>query len=92
MSIRAQVLDLLLELQTKLDLSFIFVAHDIGVVRYFCDRVAVMRKGEIVEIGPASRVCSTPDHPYTKALISAVPHPDPTARSMHLRHRYGETA
>jgi len=91
-SIRAQVLDLLIELQKKLDLSFIFVAHDIGVVRYFCDRVAVMRKGEIVEIGPASRVCSTPDHPYTKALISAVPHPDPSARSMHLRHRYGETA
>ncbi|WP_226781580.1 ABC transporter ATP-binding protein [Oceaniglobus trochenteri] len=87
-SIRSQVLDLLIRLQERLDLSFVFIAHDIGVVRYFCDRVAVMRKGEIVEMGPASQVCDNPQHPYTKALISAVPHPDPTARSMHLRHRY----
>ena len=89
-SIRSQVLDLLIGLQKQLDLSFIFIAHDIGVVRYFCDRVAVMRKGEVVEIGPASQVCDAPQHPYTRALISAVPHPDPTARSMHLRHRYSE--
>ncbi len=91
-SIRSQVLDLLIELQKKLDLSFIFIAHDIGVVRYFCDRVAVMRLGEVVELGPASQVCSAPEHPYTKALLSAVPHPDPTARSMHLRTRYSEEA
>jgi peptide/nickel transport system ATP-binding protein len=87
-SIRAQVLDLLIELQGRLGLSYVFIAHDIGVVRYFCDRVAVMRKGEIVEIGPTSRVCGAPEHPYTKALISAVPHPDPTDRRIHLRHRY----
>jgi len=89
-SIRSQVLDLLIELQDKLNLSFIFIAHDIGVVRYFCDRVAVMRKGEIVELGPVSEVCSTPRHAYTKALLSAVPNPDPKARSMHLRNRYSE--
>ncbi len=89
-SIRSQVLDLLIGLQERLGLSFIFIAHDIGVVRYFCDRVAVMRKGEIVEIGPTSQVCGAPRHAYTRALLSAVPHPDPAARSMHLRHRYSE--
>ncbi len=91
-SIRAQVLDLLIELQKSLGLSYIFIAHDIGVVRYFCDRVAVMRQGEVVELGPASEVCTTPRHAYTRALISAVPHPDPTRRRMHLRGRYVEPA
>ncbi|MHA7874252.1 ABC transporter ATP-binding protein [Roseivivax sp.] len=90
-SIRSQVLDLLIELQERLDLSFVFIAHDIGVVRYFCDRIAVMRKGEIVELGPASKVCDAPTHPYTKALLSAVPTPDPTQRSMHLRARYDDS-
>ena len=89
-SIRAQVLDLLIELQTTLKLSYIFIAHDIGVVRYFCDRVAVMRKGQVVETGPASRVCREPEHPYTQALISAIPNPDPSSRRMHLRRRYTE--
>ena len=89
-SIRGQVLDLLIRLQARLDLSFIFISHDIGVVRYFCDRVAVMRRGKVVELGPASRVCAAPEHPYTKSLISAVPHPDPSARRMHLRHRYSD--
>lgn len=89
-SIRSQVLDLLIGLQKTLDLSFVFIAHDIGIVRYFCDRVAVMREGEIVELGAASVICDNPQHAYTKALISAVPHPDPTARSIHLRHRYTE--
>ncbi len=89
-SIRSQVLDLLIGLQDTLDLSFIFIDHDIGVVRYFCDRVAVMREGESVELGAASVICDDPQHAYTKALISAVPHPDPTARSIHLRHRYSE--
>ena len=87
-SIRSQVLDLLIELQESLDLSFIFISHDIGVVRYFCDRVAVMRQGKIVELGAASRVCSSPEHPYTQALLSAIPNPDPTRRKIHLRQRY----
>jgi len=91
-SIRSQVLDLLIDIQKKLDLSFIFIAHDIGVVRYFCDRVAVMRQGKIIEIGPASRVCTNPTHPYTKALLSAIPNPDPMRRKMHLRQRYTDEA
>ena len=87
-SIRSQILDLLLELQQRLGLSFLFISHDIGVVRYFCDRVAVMRRGRIVEIGAAETICSTPSHPYTQALISAVPHPDPRHKRMSARIRF----
>ena len=86
-SIRAQVLDLLLDLQKRLDLSFIFIAHDISVVRYFCDRVAVMHLGRVVETGPAERICTDPVEPYTKALISAVPNPDPRDKRMMHRTR-----
>jgi peptide/nickel transport system ATP-binding protein len=86
-SIRSQMLDLLLELQQRLGLSFLFISHDIGVVRYFCDRVAVMRRGKIVELGPAETICTAPEHPYTKALISAVPHPDPRQKRMRTRTR-----
>jgi len=84
-SIRSQILDLLLDLQKRLDLSFIFIAHDISVVRYFCDRVLVMHKGRVVEIGEADTTCTTPAQPYTRALISAVPNPDP--RNKRLLHR-----
>lgn len=87
-SIRSQILDLLLELQQRLGLSFLFISHDIGVVRYFCDRVAVMRRGQIVEIGTAETICTTPSHPYTQALISAVPHPDPRHKRMSARIRF----
>jgi peptide/nickel transport system ATP-binding protein len=87
-SLRTQVLDLLLDLQERLSLSFIFISHDIAVIRYFCDRVAVMYQGEIVETGETEQVCGAPQHPYTKALLSAVPHPDPRQRGMHKRHRY----
>ena len=86
-SIRAQILDLLLELQTRLDLSFVFIAHDISVVRYFCDRVAVMHRGRIVETGPAEQICTAPTEPYTRALISAVPSPDPRRKRMSRRTR-----
>ncbi len=86
-SIRSQMLDLLLELQQRLGLSFLFISHDIGVVRYFCDRVAVMQRGKIVELGPAETICTAPEHPYTKALISAVPHPDPRQKRMRTRTR-----
>ncbi|AML53703.1 ABC transporter ATP-binding protein [Falsihalocynthiibacter arcticus] len=91
-SIRAQVLDLLLELQTRLDLSFIFIAHDISVVRYFCDRVAVMHKGRIVETGPAEQICTAPNELYTQSLISAVPNPDPRNRRMLHRTRFNAEA
>jgi len=87
-SLRAQVLDLLLELQGKLGLSFIFISHDISVIRYFCDRMAVMYRGRIVETGPTDRVCDHPEHPYTQALLSAVPRPDPRQRGLHTRKRY----
>jgi len=84
-SIRSQVLDLMLELQKRLGLSFIFISHDISVVRYFCDRVAVMHRGKVVEIGDAEQVCTNPREPYTQMLISAVPNPDP--RNKRMLHR-----
>jgi peptide/nickel transport system ATP-binding protein len=87
-SLRTQVLDLLLDLQERLSLSFVFISHDISVIRYFCDRIAVMYQGRIVEDGETEKVCNTPEHAYTKALLSAVPHPDPRRRRIHERHRY----
>jgi peptide/nickel transport system ATP-binding protein len=87
-SLRTLVHDLLLELQERLELSFIFISHDISVIRYFCDRVAVMYRGKVVEVGETERVCTEPEHPYTKALLSAVPRPDPRQRGIHRRHRY----
>lgn len=86
-SIRAQILDLLIELQNSLDLSFVFIAHDISVVRYFCDRVLVMHGGRIVEQGDAETICSKPEKAYTKALLSAVPNPDPRNKRMANRTR-----
>ena len=91
-TLRSQVLDLLLDLQDTLNLSFILVSHDIGVIRYFCDRVAVMYKGQVVEHGPAEKICSNPDHPYTKALISAVPGTHPRDKRIVNRHRYDASA
>jgi peptide/nickel transport system ATP-binding protein len=76
-SIRAQILDLLGELQDEFGLAYVFVAHDIGVVRHVSDRIAVMHDGKIVEQGPADRVCEQPSDPYTKTLLAAVPVPDP---------------
>ena len=87
-SLRSQMLDLLLNLQDKLGLSFIFISHDIAVIRYFCDRVAVMHRGKVVETGPTDQVCDAPNHAYTQALLSAIPQPDPRARGMHKRFRY----
>ncbi len=79
-SLRHQVLDLMRDLQAEYGLSYLFISHDIAVVRYFCDRVAVMKNGRIVEIGDVAQICENPGHPYTKALIGAVPRPDPTLR------------
>jgi len=88
-SLRAQMLDLMMELQDRLALSYVFISHDIGVIRYVCDRVAVMYRGRVVETGPTDRVCDSPEHPYTQALLSAIPHPDPRRRRIHERTRYG---
>ena len=90
-SLRSQMLDLLLNLQDKLGLSFIFISHDIAVIRYFCDRVAVMYRGKVVETGETNQVCDAPQHAYTQALLSAIPQPDPRARGMHKRFRYTGT-
>jgi peptide/nickel transport system ATP-binding protein len=76
-SIRAQILDLLSELQSDFGLTYIFVAHDIGVVRHVSDRIAVMHRGKIVEEGPADAVCERPQDVYTQKLLAAVPIPDP---------------
>lgn len=76
-SIRAQILNLLKELQAKFNLSYIFIAHDISAVRYISDRIAVMYLGKIAEIAKTEELFANPQHPYTKALLSAVPVPDP---------------
>lgn len=79
-SIQAQVLNLLNELKHDLDLTYIFVAHDLSVVEYISDRVSVMYLGNFVEVGEKEKIYSNPMHPYTQALLSAVPVPDPTAK------------
>ncbi|CUX41773.1 ABC transporter ATP-binding protein [Agrobacterium deltaense] len=89
-SVRFQVLDLLMRLQDELGLAYIFISHDIGVIRYMCDRVGVMYRGKLVEVGDAEKVCNAPDHPYTQALLSAIPRPDPRDRDRTRRFRYVE--
>mgnify|MGYP004459400645 FL=1 len=78
-SIRAQVLNLLSDLQKKRDLTYLFIAHDLSVVRFICDRIAVIRKGKLVELAESEELFRHPLHPYTQALLSAIPQPDPIA-------------
>jgi oligopeptide/dipeptide ABC transporter ATP-binding protein len=79
-SVQAQVLNLLKDLQEEFKLTYLFVAHNLDVVRHFCDRVAVLYAGRVVELAPAAELFAHPKHPYTRALLSAVPWPDPDVR------------
>ncbi len=82
-SVQAQVINLLMDLQERLKLTYLFIAHDLRLVQHICRRVAVMYLGRIVEMGPTERLFDSPAHPYTRALLSAIPVPDPKAE----RHR-----
>jgi len=85
-SIQAQIVNLLDDLQDELDLAYLFVAHDIGVVRHISDRIAVMNEGKIVEQGTADQVCEHPKDDYTKKLLAAVPIPDPRESRERREH------
>lgn len=83
-SIQAQIVNLLKDLQEELGLAYLFVAHDLHIVRYLSRRIAVMYLGRVVELGPSLELSEAPRHPYSKALLSAVPSPDPTRRKVRL--------
>ena len=87
-SIQAQVVNLLKELQEKQNLTYLFIAHDLSMVKYISDRIGVMYRGRLVEAGPADEVYERPLHPYTKSLISAIPRPDPVSERVRRRIPY----
>jgi peptide/nickel transport system ATP-binding protein len=84
-SVRAQILNLMQDLQDEMNLTYLFVSHDLSVIEYLCDRVAVMYVGKLVEMTDTAQLFANPKHPYTEALLSAVPKPDPRLRSRKQR-------
>ena len=86
-SVQAQILQLLGELRTEFGLSYLFISHDLDVIRYLSHRVAVMYHGEIVEWGPGSKVTLTPEHPYTQRLLLAAPVPNPGLQAKRREQR-----
>ena len=87
-SIRAQIINLLNDLKEEMGLTIMFIAHDLSVVKYFCDRIAVMYYGEIVELASSDELFKNPLHPYTHALLSAIPKPDPLSEKKRTRYVY----
>jgi oligopeptide/dipeptide ABC transporter ATP-binding protein len=84
-SIQAQIVNLLKRLQREMQVSFILISHDLAVVRQICNRIAVMYLGQIIETGRCEEVYASPNHPYTQALLSAAPQPDPARRGERKR-------
>ena len=81
---QAQILNLMQDLQAEFNLTYLFISHDLSVVEYIADRVAVMYVGKLVEVAPTGDLFAAPKHPYTEALLSAVPKPDPRLRSKRI--------
>ncbi len=77
MSVRAKILELMIELKSELDLTYVYITHDLATAKFFCDRIAIMYLGRIVELGPAEQIYADPKHPYTQSLLRAIPEPDP---------------
>jgi oligopeptide/dipeptide ABC transporter ATP-binding protein len=78
MSVRAKILELMIDLKRELNLTYVYITHDLATAKFFCDRIAIMYLGKIVEIGPAKEIYDDPKHPYTVSLLHAIPEPDPT--------------
>jgi ABC-type oligopeptide transport system ATPase subunit len=87
-SIQAQVINLLNDLKNEYDLTILFIAHDLSVVKYFCDRIVVMYFGNMVEMATSERLFANPLHPYTRSLLSAIPLPDPHYEKQRKRFDY----
>src|SRR5206468_12710503 len=77
MSVRAKILELMLELKRELGLTYLYITHDLATAKFFCDRIAILYLGRIVEIGPSEAIYDDPKHPYTQALLRAIPEPHP---------------